>query len=400
MSPNENNLVTVIIGAQWGDEGKRKLVDLFASTSDVICRGQGGNNANHTIIANNRRYRFHLLPTGITNSKCLSVIGNGMVVHIPSFLEELEANEENNCFKGRLFISDKAHIVFDFHQQVDGFEELDNSCRLKTIGTTKKGIGPAYSSKVTRNGIRIGDLMGEFSNFSEKFRMLVNTHQRMFPKLAVDVEAELERYQKFSEILRPYVIETVYFINKCIKENKKIIVEGANAALLDIDFGTYPYVTSSNCSVGGVSTGLGISPGKIDKIIGVIKAYTTRVSDGPFPTELKDDVFKYSNMVNGYHSLALSKLDILDDLAEIKVGVRYTLRDKKLDHFPSNASELAAVEVEYIVMPGWKTNTKNIRNYKDLPINAKLYVGKIQEFLEVPIEWIGVGPSKDTLISL
>ncbi|KAK4874211.1 hypothetical protein RN001_013571 [Aquatica leii] len=424
---NEQSTVTVIIGAQWGDEGKRKLVDLFASQADVVCRCQGGNNASHTILAHNKSYQFHLLPTGIINPNCLSVIGNGVVIHIPSLLEELKVNEEKT-FQGRLFISDKAHIVFDFHRQVDGFEDKDNACRSRIIGTTKKGIGPTYSSKVTRNGIRIIDLMGDFARFSDKFRVLVNLQQRMFPTLVVDVEAELNKYKNYAEALRPYVTETVHFLSKCIKENKSIVVEGANAALLDIDFGTYPYVTSSNCSVGGVSTGLGIPPRRIDRVIGVVKAYTTRVGDGPFPTELKNDVceyfqkkgnemspstnkmrrcgwldlfaLKYSNMVNCYNSIALSKLDVLDDLSEIKLGVGYSLKGTKIDYFPSNASELASVEVEYVTMPGWLTTTKNVNSYSDLPCNAKLYVSKIEEVLNVPIQWIGVGPSKDTLISI
>ncbi|KAF2898497.1 hypothetical protein ILUMI_07677 [Ignelater luminosus] len=427
-SPTSN--VIVILGAQWGDEGKGKVVDMLAADVDVVCRCQGGNNAGHTVVVEGSEYNFHLLPSGLISSKCTSVIGNGVVIHLPSLFDELEENFQKGLInlEGRLIISDKAHLVFDFHQQIDGFQELEKSHKGQTLGTTKKGIGPTYSSKATRNGIRIGDLLQNFSQFSEKFQSLVTMYKRMFPNLSVDVEKELKRYADYAERVRPFVKETVCYLNKCVEDGKKILVEGANAAMLDIDFGTYPYVTSSNCSAGGVCTGLGIPPTKITEVIGVVKAYTTRVGDGPFPTELFDEIgahlqqrgfefgvvtkrkrrcgwldtvsLKYSNMVNGYTAICLTKLDILDTLDEIKLGVKYILRGERINYFPSNAADLSSLEVEYIVMPGWKTSTENIRNFNDLPENAKRYILQIQEILEVPIRWIGVGKGRESVITV
>nr|CAH7746243.1 unnamed protein product [Callosobruchus chinensis] len=358
--------VTVILGAQWGDEGKGKVVDMLAADVDVVCRCQGGNNAGHTVVINGVEYDFHLLPSGIIHPKCKSVIGNGVVIHLPGMFEEIEKNEKKGLkgWQERLIISDRAHLVFDMHQQVDGLQEQENN--RKGLGTTKKGIGPTYSSKAIRNGIRIGDLLGDYNHFSKKY-------QRMFPSLKVDIDAELKRYKEFAEKIRPLVFDTVCFLDKTLRSGKKVLVEGANAAMLDIDFGTYPYVTSSNCSVGGVCTGLGIPPHRIGEIIGVVKAYTTRVGDGPFPTELPNDIgdllqsrgaeigvttkrkrrcgwldvflLKYTNMINGYTALCVTKLDILDTLPEIKLAVGYSLRGKKIDYFPSIVSDLAAVEV-------------------------------------------------------
>lgn len=422
--------VMLILGAQWGDEGKGKVVDMLAADVDVVCRCQGGNNAGHTVVANGTEYDFHLLPSGIISPKCISLIGNGVVIHLPSLFEELENNVNKGLrnWEERLVISDKAHLVFDFHQQIDGFQELEKSHKGQKLGTTKKGIGPTYSSKATRNGIRIGDLLGDFSQFSEKFQTLVTMYETMFPNLSVDVVEELNMYQKYAEKVRPYVKETVCYLNKCIEEGKKILVEGANATMLDIDFGTYPYVTSSNCSAGGVCTGLGIPPTKITEIVGVIKAYTTRVGDGPFPTELHNEIgeqlqqnghefgvttkrkrrcgwldtvlLKYTDMVNGYTTLCITKLDILDTLPEIKLGIGYNLRGEHIDYFPSNVSDLSSVKVDYITMPGWKTPTENVRKFVDLPENAKRYIKKIEEIMEVPVKWIGVGKGRESVITI
>ncbi|KAI4467541.1 adenylosuccinate synthetase [Holotrichia oblita] len=357
-------------------------------------------------------------------------IGNGVVIHLPGLFDELSKNEEKGLkdWEQRLLISDRAHLVFDLHQQVDGLQEQENSEKGTGLGTTKKGIGPTYSSKATRNGLRIGDLLGDFQQFSKRFIALTNMYQRMYPSLTVDVEAELKRYEEYAEKIRPLVIETVYFLYKSVREGKKILVEGANAAMLDIDFGTYPYVTSSNCSVGGVCTGLGLDPSSIGDVIGVVKAYTTRVGDGPFPTELHDeigellqmkghefgvttkrkrrcgwlDVFllQYTNMINGYTAICLTKLDILDTLKEIKLAVGYTLNGKKLESFPSSAAQLANVQVEYVTMPGWQTCTEGVRTFNDLPLNARKYVEKIEEILEVPVKWIGVGKGRESIITI
>ncbi|CAH2003620.1 unnamed protein product [Acanthoscelides obtectus] len=422
--------VTVILGAQWGDEGKGKVVDMLATDVDVVCRCQGGNNAGHTVVIDGIEYDFHLLPSGIIHPKCKSVIGNGVVIHLPGMFEEIEKNEKKGLkgWQERLIISDRAHLVFDLHQQVDGLQEQENNKKGQGLGTTKKGIGPTYSSKAIRNGIRIGDLLGDYNHFSKKFHELAMMYQRMFPSLKVDIDAELKRYKEFAEKIRPLVFDTVSFLDKSLRSGKKVLVEGANAAMLDIDFGTYPYVTSSNCSVGGVCTGLGIPPHRIGEIIGVVKAYTTRVGDGPFPTELPNDIgdllqsrgaeigvttkrkrrcgwldvflLKYTNMINGYTALCITKLDILDTLPEIKLAVGYSLRGKKIDYFPSNVSDLAAVEVEYLSMPGWKTSTEGVREFKDLPENAKNYINKVEELLSVPVKWIGVGKGRESIITI
>ncbi|XP_034250783.1 adenylosuccinate synthetase [Thrips palmi] len=420
--------VTVVLGAQWGDEGKGKVVDMLATDVDVVCRCQGGNNAGHTVVVEDREYDFHLLPSGIINPKCKSVIGNGVVIHLPGLFEEIEKNEAKGLtgWKDRLLISDRAHLVFDFHQSVDGLQEQEKG--KKSLGTTKKGIGPTYSSKATRNGIRIADLLGDFNLFAEKFESLVACYQRMFPDLVVDVPAELERYKVFAERIRPLVCETVSFLHEALRQHKKILVEGANAAMLDIDFGTYPYVTSSNCSIGGVCTGLGIPPVNIGTVVGVVKAYTTRVGDGPFMTELSDEIgallqsrgheigvttkrprrcgwldiplLKHTTLVNGYTQLCVTKLDILDVLPELKIAVAYRKNGKVLDYFPSSAAELLTVDVDYLTVPGWMTSIEDVRDFEKLPENAKNYIRKLEELVEVPIRWIGVGKGRESIINV
>ncbi|XP_050315826.1 adenylosuccinate synthetase [Anthonomus grandis grandis] len=427
--PQESN-VTVILGAQWGDEGKGKVVDLLAQTADVVSRCQGGNNAGHTIVVDGVEYDFHLLPSGIIQPNVKSVIGNGVVIHLPQLFDEIEKNEKKGMknWEERLIISDRAHLVFDFHQAVDGLQEQENNRKGQGLGTTKKGIGPTYSSKATRNGIRVGDLLGDFKIFKEKFTALVGMQQRMFPSLEVDIDEELTRYEKFAAKIKPLVYDTVSLLDKAIRDGKKVLVEGANAAMLDIDFGTYPYVTSSNCTVGGVCTGLGIAPMKIKKVIGVVKAYTTRVGDGPFPTEQINeigdlmqergaefgvttkrrrrcgwlDVFllQYTNKINGYTAFCVTKLDILDTLKEVKIAVGYKLNGKKINYMPSTASDLSKVECEYITMPGWQASTENVREFKDLPENAQNYINKIEELVGVPIKWIGVGKGRESIIKI
>jgi len=352
-----NGKVTVVLGAQWGDEGKGKVVDMLATKFDVVCRCQGGNNAGHTVVIEGKEYDFHLLPSGIINDKAISVIGNGVVIHLPGLFDELSKNEAKGMtgWQDRLVISDRAHLVFDFHQQVDGMHEAEKGG--KSLGTTKKGIGPCYSSKATRNGIRVSDLLGDYSAFSEKFRAITDFYHRLFPDLKVDVEDELIRYKEYAEKVRPLVKDTVLFLHKALQAGKSVLVEGANAAMLDIDFGTYPYVTSSNCSIGGVLTGLGLPPQTIGDVIGVVKAYTTRVGDGPFPTEQLNDIgdllqtkgaeigvttkrkrrcgwldlylLRYTSVVNGYSAICLTKLDILDTLPEIKIGIGYKINGQK-----------------------------------------------------------------------
>jgi len=329
-------------------------------------------------------------------------------------------------WKERLKISDRAHLVFDLHQAVDGLQETERSEGKIQLGTTKKGIGPTYASKATRNGIRVSDLLGDFDKFSERFINLADCHSVRFKSLTVDKENELERYRDFAERIRPLVVESVSFLHQLIEAGKTILVEGANAAMLDLDFGTYPYVTSSNCSIGGVCTGLGLPPRVIGDVYGVVKAYTTRVGDGPFPTEQLNEIgeylqksghefgvttgrarrcgwldiplLRYTNMVNGYTSIALTKLDILDDLDEIQIGVEYKKNGVSLNHFPSSEQEFSGVVVDYITLPGWKTTIAECKNFDSLPDNTRLYVNKIEELLKVPVKWIGVGQARDAII--
>uniref|UniRef100_A0A1B0CWS6 Adenylosuccinate synthetase n=2 Tax=Lutzomyia longipalpis TaxID=7200 RepID=A0A1B0CWS6_LUTLO len=373
--------VTVVLGAQWGDEGKGKVVDMLATNMDIVTRCQGGNNADHAVCVNGTKYIFHLLPIGIINEKCVSVIGNGVVIHLPSLFEELKIIEAKGVknWEKRLIVSDRAHLVFDFHQQVDELLEAEKGG--KSLGTTKKGIGPTYSSKATRNGIRVGDLLGNFEHFSEKFQSCCSLYQRMFPDLNVDVKDELVRYKDFAEKLRPLVGDTVFFMHKAIKEGKKVLVEGANAAMLDIDFGTYPY------EVGEILQSRG----------GEIGETTKRKRRCGW---LDLVLLRYTAIVNGYTDLYLTKLDILDTFKEIKVAIGYKLNDKLLDHFPTSIIDLANVEVVYATFPGWETCTENVREFSQLPKNAQDYVRYIENDLEIPVKWIGVGKGRESTINV
>lgn len=419
MNGNSVNKVNVVLGAQWGDEGKGKIVDLLAEKADIVARCQGGNNAGHTVVVGDKFYDFHLLPSGIVWPDCISLIGNGVVIHVPGLFEEIKKNEEKGLtnWQSRLKISDRAHLVFDFHQAADGLEESQRQENKTKLGTTKRGIGPTYSSKANRNGIRVSDLVGDFDKFREKFTNLADNFSSRFPTLTIDKEAELTRYKEFAERIRPMVTETVSFLHSRIHQGKSVLVEGANAAMLDIDFGTYPYVTSSNCSIGGVCTGLGLPPKFIGDIYGVVKAYTTRVGDGPFPTEQLNEIgeflqktgheygvttgrprrcgwldiplLKYTSTVNGYSGIALTKLDILDSMDEIKIGVGYLKNGKELSHFPSSIQEFEGIQVEYITLPGWNPSTiAQCKTFESLPPNAQAYVNKIQQLLEIPVKWI------------
>ncbi|QRV89500.1 adenylosuccinate synthase [Ceratobasidium sp. AG-Ba] len=433
--------VTVVLGSQWGDEGKGKLVDVFAAEADICARCAGGNNAGHTIVVQHPndqtvnekvrgkkiKYDFHLLPSGLVSPKCVSIIGPGVVVHVPSFFAELGALEQKglDC-TGRIFLSDRAHLVFDFHQIVDGLKEVELG-DSDSIGTTKKGIGPAYSSKASRSGMRVHHLF-DHDVFATKFRKLVEGRFKRYGHFEYDTEGEIVRYKEFAERLRPYVIDTLTYIHKAIDQKKRVLVEGANALMLDIDFGTYPFVTSSSTNIGGVCTGLGIPPKKIGRVVGVVKAYTTRVGGGPFPTEQLNDigeflqrvgaevgvttgrarrcgwldlvVLQHSNRVNGYDVLNLTKLDVLDGMKEIKVGVAYLLDGKEMEGFPANLDllERPGFEVKYETLPGWSESIAEVREWEKLPANCRAYVEFIEKFLGIPIKWIGVGPDRDAMV--
>lgn len=427
---------SVVLGAQWGDEGKGKLVDILCDDVDVCARCQGGNNAGHTIVVDGTKYDFHMLPSGLINPKCQNLIGSGVVIHIPSFFSELQNIVDKGVnVDNRLFISDRAHLVFDFHQITDKLREneLSNSKTTKKakIGTTGKGIGPTYSTKVSRSGLRVHHLVNDEPNawaeFEAKFRRLVETRQCRYGDFEYDVEAELQRYKKYKEELKPFVIDSIPFIHKAIAANKKVLIEGANALLLDIDFGTYPFVTSSNTGIGGVLTGLGLPPQAINETFGVVKAYTTRVGEGPFPAEQLNEVgeklqtigaeygvttgrkrrcgwldlviLKYSTLINGYTALNLTKLDVLDTFKEIQVAVGYKYKGKLLDSFPADLNVLGNVEVEYKTFPGWEADISKTTKYEELPENCRKYIEFIEEYLNVPIKWIGTGPGREATIT-
>ncbi|EEB05052.1 adenylosuccinate synthetase Ade2 [Schizosaccharomyces japonicus yFS275] len=416
--------ITVVLGSQWGDEGKGKLVDILCDNVDICARCAGGNNAGHTIVANGQTYDFHILPSGLVNPKSVNLIGSGVVVYLPAFFHELEnlVKKGLDC-TNRIFISDRAQLVFDYHQRADALNEAELGG--KSIGTTGKGIGPAYSTKATRSGIRVHHLYN-WPEFESRYRKNVRDLQKRYGAFEYDVEGELVRYKELAAKLQPYVVDSIAFIHTGLKEKKRILVEGANALMLDLDFGTYPYVTSSNTTIGGVCTGLGVPPRAIANVIGVVKAYTTRVGAGPFPTEQLNEigdhlqkvgrefgvttgrkrrcgwldlvVLKYSTLINGYDSLNLTKLDILDDFKEIKVAVAYIVDGKRIETFPADLDSLESAEIIYETFPGWQTKTTGITRWEDMPENAKKYIEFIEKFLGVPIKYIGVGPGRDEVL--
>jgi len=430
MNGTSHNQVQVVLGSQWGDEGKGKLVDLLAENADFVVRCAGGNNAGHTVVANGISYAFHLLPSGLVHEDVKSILGNGVVIHVEDFMNEIKVNEEKGMKKvtpDRLKISDRAHLVFDMHQKADGIQEERRNNSNVMLGTTKKGIGPCYASKAHRYGIRVSDLVADDfeTYFAQKFRRIASYHEQAYG-IEIDVEEEITKYQQLALEIKPFVCETVSYLHEVLSSGKKVLVEGANASMLDIDFGTYPYVTSSNCSIGGVSTGLGIPPSSIGKVYGVVKAYTTRVGAGAFPTELANEIgeflqkegaefgvttgrkrrcgwldlpmLKFTNSLNGFAALALTKLDILDKLEELKICVNYLKNGEIMRHYPSSEQDYVGVSCEYITLPGWKSDITQCRSFEELPNNAQLYVKKIEEVLKVPIKWIGVGQARDAII--
>eukprot|EP00596_Hydrurales_sp_CCMP1899_P003787 CAMPEP_0119041920 /NCGR_PEP_ID=MMETSP1177-20130426/14210_1 /TAXON_ID=2985 /ORGANISM="Ochromonas sp, Strain CCMP1899" /LENGTH=470 /DNA_ID=CAMNT_0007008347 /DNA_START=76 /DNA_END=1485 /DNA_ORIENTATION=- len=405
--------VDVIVGAQWGDEGKGKLVDILSADYEICARVAGGSNAGHTIVVDGKKYKFHLVPSGILNKNSHCVVGNGVVVHLRGLLAELKTLREANIdYKGRLHLSDRAHIVFDFHQAIDGLNEA--KLGDKKLGTTHKGIGPAYSSKTMRNGLRIGDLR-DMEFFESRLRGLVKQLEGSNPGFIIDVEKELAYYTSIREEILEMTIDTIEYSNAAIKDGKRILIEGANATMIDLDFGTFPYVTSSNPTVGSVCTGLGVPPTQIGAVTGIVKSYCTRVGEGPFPTELDDDdclklrkiggefgtttgrprrcgwidipQLKYAAMINGFSEINLTKLDVLSGFAEVKIGTKYMLNGQEVKGMPSSLNTYAAIEVQYEVMPGWTEDVSNIKNFDDLPKNCKAYVLRLEELTGVPIRW-------------
>lgn len=418
-------MATVVLGAQWGDEGKGKIVDVLSDGVQLCCRAQGGHNAGHTIVKNGTTFDVHILPSGVLTDGCVNLIGTGCVVYVPGLFKEIETLEKHGInTKDRVLVSDRCHVDLDLHTKVDGLEEVELGKGL--IGTTGKGIGPTYSTKATRSGIHVAEIFNK-EHFDEKLRHLAHGFQKRYGDLLTyDPEEEIKRFDEYRERLKPFVVDQVPLIESAVKGNVRMLVEGANALMLDIDNGTYPFVTSSNTGLGGVFTGLHLSPKRIKETIGVVKAYTTRVGSGPFPSEQLNDfgerlqkvgrefgvttgrkrrcgwldlvVVKFSNAINWYDAINLTKLDVLDDFEEIKVATEYTYQGQKLASFPADLSVLENMEVKYETLPGWKQSTVGLNKYEDLPENARKYVEYIEKFVDVKIKYIGTGPKRESMI--
>ncbi|HOJ50321.1 MAG TPA: adenylosuccinate synthase [Spirochaetota bacterium] len=416
----------VIIGAQWGDEGKAKIIDFLGKNADGIVRYQGGANAGHTVILDGKKFVFHLIPSGILNPEVKCFIGNGVVFDIEEFFKELEQLENFGIdYRGRIMVSYQAHLIMPYHKRMDILREEE---RKEKIGTTKRGIGPCYSDKFSRFGIRVGDIFS--SNLKERIETNLERINYLlsnyYKKEQMDVDEVFDFIEGYKEKLRPFVGNTVYALNSMLKNNKNIIAEGAQGLGLDIDFGTYPFVTSSNPSIGGAITGTGINPFYVNKVYGIAKAYTTRVGAGPFPTELFDkigdylqkeggefgattgrprrcgwlDLFmlKYSTLVNGFTDIVLTKIDVLDGLKEINICIGYEYNGSTLNEFPFSSEVLENVKPIYKSFRGWE-RTKGIKDFNQLPVNAKDYIKFIEDYLEASVSIISTGPDRnDTIV--
>jgi len=411
---------TVIIGAQWGDEGKGKVIDIFASKADYIARYQGGNNAGHTVVIGGEEFILHLIPSGILHKGKICVIGNGVVVDPKALLEEIEMLKSKNIkVTGRLLVSEEAHVIFPYHKKLD---ELKEGMKKKKIGTTKRGIGPCYADKVARSGIRMSDLLNK-DVLKEKLQNNLEEKNAIFTKIynttGFSFDDIYNEYLDYADKIRKYITNTTLVLNNAIRNKKRVLFEGAQGTLLDVDHGTYPFVTSSNATAGGASTGTGVGPNKIDKVIGVVKAYTTRVGEGPFPTEFSEGlmdkirkkgkefgattgrprrcgwfdsvIVNHAVTVNGIDEIVVTKLDVLDESDTISICTGYKHKGKTYKDFPSDISVLADCVPIYEEMAGWNSDTTRITSYSKLPKNAKKYLKRIEKLVGARITLISVG---------
>ena len=413
----------VVIGAQWGDEGKGKVVDILAPYFDIVARYQGGHNAGHTVRIGERKFVLHLIPSGILHDDCACLIGNGVVVDPAAFNSEIEELRQMgvDC-EGRLFVSSRAHLILPHHIALDRARE--QGLGSNNVGTTLRGIGPAYEDKAARTGVRVGDLL--FADMArDKMRKNIREANRELSALggdAIDAEREVDDFLVEALRLKPFIRDSAAMINTAVREGKSVLLEGAQGTMLDVDHGSYPFVTSSSATAGGAATGLGLPPRHITGALGIAKAYTTRVGGGPFPTELLDEtgaylqkrgneygastgrarrtgwfdamVVRYSVMVNGLDALALTKLDVLDEFDEIKVCTAYRFRGELLQDMPYGANVLAQCEPVYETLPGWKTKTSGVTEYDDLPTAAKDYVRRVEELCGTVVGMISTGPER------
>lgn len=416
----------VIVGSQWGDEGKGKVIDYLASEADVVVRGQGGNNAGHTVVVGDDKYALHLIPSGILNKDCVNVIGNGVVFDPEGFLKEIDGLSAKGVDTSTIRISERAHVVFPYHKEID---RLAEEARGKSkIGTTIKGIGPTYMDKVERSGIRMCDLVSE--KFEEKARPQIEAKNKVIVDIyggkALDADEIITAYKAYAERIKPFVSDTTVIVYDAVKANKKVLLEGAQGTLLDIDFGTYPYVTSSHPISGGFAIGAGIGPNLIEEVVGITKAYTTRVGKGPFVTELEDEtgdkirvaghefgtttgrprrcgwldlvIVNFAARVNGMTCMSLMLLDVLSGFETLKICTAYDYRGEVMNHFPADLDVLAECKPIYTELPGWKEDITKCDSFEALPENAKKYIEKIEEVTGVPVKIVSVGPKRSQTI--
>ena len=423
--------VTVLVGAQWGDEGKGKVIDILTENVQYIVRYQGGNNAGHTVVIDKDKYVLHLIPSGILHPKKTCVIGHGVVIDPKALIDEIELLRSKGInSEGRLKISSKAHVIFPYHKKLDELREVRKKGR---IGTTKKGIGPCYADKVSRVGIRMADLYDKKyfrkrleENMEEKNTIIKELHKA--PGFTADeIEAMFKDYAEYGEYLKPFVCDTTHLLNEALKKDKSILFEGAQGTFLDVDYGTYPFVTSSNSTAGGACTGAGVGPSKIDRVIGVVKAYTTRVGEGPFPTEFGADLMerirqkggefgattgrarrcgwfdavlvRNSVEINGIDNVIITKIDVLDDLDNIKICTGYRYKGKLYQNVPGMPDFLDTCEPVYEEHPGWKKDTSGITRYADLPANAKKYLARVEKLIGTKITLVSVGSARKQVLT-
>jgi len=417
----------VIIGSQWGDEGKAKIVDFLTSNSDIIVRFQGGANAGHTVKVDDNEFIFHLIPSGIMHPNKVCVIGNGVVFDPKqAILEIKDLTARGISVENRILIAENAHVVLPWHITCDKLKEA--RAGKSAIGTTGRGIGPCYSDKVNRHGVRVGDLLDE-QEMRPRIEAIAGFRNEEFKNMGeepIDPESVIKEYLELGKQLEPYICDTVSYLYESLKAKKQIIFEGAQGTILDVDHGTYPFVTSSNTVAGYASCGSGVGPTAIDHVIGVVKAYTTRVGNGPFPTELPNEigdklreiggeygattgrprrcgwfdapVVRKAAAVNGLTHLAITKLDVLDTFKEIKICTDYKLKGEKISRFPNRLAQVAICEPVYETLPGWETSISKCRSWNDLPPNAQKYLTRISELADVKIGMVSVGPKRDESI--
>ncbi|MGA7282232.1 MAG: adenylosuccinate synthase [Acidimicrobiia bacterium] len=420
---------TVVLGAQWGDEGKGRVVDFFAESADFVVRYQGGNNAGHTIVVGEQRLALSLIPSGILYPHCTPVIASGTVIDPKVLIAEMDMAVEKNLDPSRVRISSNAHVVMPYHRKLDA--AIERYLGDNRIGTTKRGIGPAYTDKFARVGIRVQDLFDP-KILRKKVEVALEEKNKILPRiyntLPMDPDEIIDEYGVYAERLRPHVADTSLLLWEGLQAGKVVLFEGAQGTLLDIDHGTYPFVTSSNPTAGGAAVGSGIGPRAIDEVIGVAKAYISRVGTGPFPTELDDEIgdrmielggeygtvtgrrrrcgwldlvaLRYAHRVNSFTSLFLTKLDILSAFDTVKVATAYVSNGERYDHFPSQQSVLYHCEPVYEELDGWREDITGVRRYGDLPGPARAYIEYVQESVGVPVGWVSVGPERSQLIEI